>query len=70
MLTEKQVELMNKASDITTTDYEVVDATIEPDMLLECIYDLVWEIGDLKNTMQEIIDDRDNNYEYIADRWE
>lgn len=67
---ESNFELFEKISNITGTDYEIVFANkdeiigfVSEENLLNMLEDLLLEIDRLKEVNEDLIKDRDENYE-------
>lgn len=56
-------DLMEKVSDITGTDYSDIDDSVE--LAESIIEDLIGEIEHLEEKIENIIQDRNDNYEQI-----
>lgn len=63
-LTEKELKIINKASDITTTDYEVKNREITIDNLINIIEDLLGEIEHKEETIEELKKPKEPPCEY------
>lgn len=65
-LNDNEIKLINKASNITNVDYELKGNEIELDNFICCIEDLALKIDELKDNIEEIEKDRDENYKPIT----
>ena len=53
-LTDKELKIINKASDITVTDYEIKNREITIDNLINIIEDLLGEIEHKEEMIEEL----------------
>ena len=65
-LNEKDLQIINKVSSITFTDYQIDNQDyIEADNLVSAIIDLLYEVDYLKEKIEDIEADRDENWQPI-----
>lgn len=62
-LDEKKLETINKVSDITSTDYELLGNFVPVDSLICIIDDLLYEIDHLQEKYKDLEKDIEENYE-------
>lgn len=65
-MNEKQIELLGRIIERTITDYDIHGEFIPVDSLWSIIEDLHGEVEHLEEEKQDIINDRDSNYEPIS----
>lgn len=63
-LTEKELKIINKASNITITNYEVKNSEITIDNLINIIEDLLGEIEHKEETIEELRKPKEPPCEY------
>lgn len=61
-LTDKELKIMNKASDITRTDYEIYDNQIEGYLFVVAVEELINTVEYYKQKIKELKQDLDDNY--------
>lgn len=64
-LDEYSIEVLNKAREITITNYEYDDGSIEPEALINCIEDLMYEVHNLEEKLKDTEDYYHDNFEPI-----
>lgn len=62
-LDKDELEMLENVSKMTYTDYEIVNDLIPAENLLAVIYDLVIEVDRLKEQIEDMEQDIENNYE-------
>lgn len=62
-LDKDELEMLENVSKMTYTDYEIVNDLIPAENLLAAIYDLVIEVDRLKEQIEDMEQDIENNYE-------
>lgn len=65
-MNEKEVELMGRIINMTTTDYELRGEFIPVESLWSVIEDLMCEINHLEEKIEDIEKDRDDNYRPLS----
>lgn len=61
-LTDKELKIINKASDITRTDYEIYDNQIEVYLFVVAVEELINTVEHYKQEIRELKQDPDDNY--------
>lgn len=65
-LTKDEIDVINRISDITITDYDLNGEYMPVDSWQTASYDLLNEVTRLQEQIQDIINDREANYRAIT----
>ncbi len=64
-LNDKELKVIQQASKITSTDYELINEFIPTDSFMSLVEDLLLEISNLKEEKQDLENDIRDNYKPI-----
>lgn len=68
-LSEKECKMIQNVSNLTRTDYELINDLIPIDSFISIIYDLLNIIDYKEETIKEIKEDIVENYKFIGDEY-
>lgn len=68
-LSEKECKMIQNVSNLTRTDYELINDLIPIDSFISIIYDLLNIIEYKEETIKEIKEDIVENYKFIGDEY-